>query len=71
MFLQSFYGQVDAFQYIHLYVVAVLCFSEPEQIVSEDEGAIINFTLTISTPLSMDINVTVITNNGTAIGWYA
>ncbi|XP_065894203.1 uncharacterized protein [Dysidea avara] len=48
-------------------IVPTLCFGEASQAIAEDEGSII-FTLTLSMPLLMDINITVITTDGTATG---
>ena len=48
-------------------IVPTLCFGEASQAIAEDEGSIM-FTLTLSMPLLMDINITVITTDGTATG---
>lgn len=45
----------------------MLCFSETSQSVAEDEGYI-DFTLTLSQSLPMDLNITIITSDGTATG---
>ena len=47
----------------------MLCFSETSQSVAEDEGYI-DFTLTLSQSLPMDLNITIITVDGTATGTY-